>query len=301
MQSRIGMIVPVASVSTDGMSTLQNLYLTKFTHQWHSNFATRPEKLFVGVDMNLTISLFVKSQLERRNIFTTTYYRWYYGADGNRSGLFERMNYLNPAIPKDHPNRFPKLGQDTELDILRKIYDTGMKLQSFYRPSGKKIYYHSGGRYWRKAIEKKLSSHYKECSIDSDAKDTALASLNSQLYYWYWISNSNCMDVVAREVDSFPVPRVRDGFPTLLRRLFNGYFANAEKRVREGERINTTEVNFDVKLSKPIIDEIDKVLAKHYGFSEEWLDFIPPKGEARRTGINYDIKYRMGKELEGEE
>ena len=39
--------------------------------------------------------------------------------------------------------------------------------------------------------------------------------------------------------------------------------------------------------SKPIIDEIDKVLAKHYGFTEEELDFI----------INYDIKYRMGDEL----
>lgn len=37
-------------------------------------------------------------------------------------------------------------------------------------------------------------------------------------------------------------------------------------------------------------DEIDKVLAKHYGFTEEELDYI----------INYDIKYRMGKELEGE-
>jgi hypothetical protein len=45
------------------------------------------------------------------------------------------------------------------------------------------------------------------------------------------------------------------------------------------------------KLSKPIIDEIDKVLAQHYGFTDEELDFI----------INYDIKYRMGKELEGEE
>ena len=43
--------------------------------------------------------------------------------------------------------------------------------------------------------------------------------------------------------------------------------------------------------SKPIIDEIDKVLAKHYGFTEEELDFI----------INYDIKYRMGDELGGEE
>ncbi len=39
--------------------------------------------------------------------------------------------------------------------------------------------------------------------------------------------------------------------------------------------------------SKPIIDQIDTVLARHYGFTEEELDFI----------INYDIKYRMGKEL----
>lgn len=45
-----------------------------------------------------------------------------------------------------------------------------------------------------------------------------------------------------------------------------------------------------VKYSKPIIDEIDRELAKHYGFTEEDLDFI----------INYDIKYRMGDELNSE-
>ena len=46
-------------------------------------------------------------------------------------------------------------------------------------------------------------------------------------------------------------------------------------------------------LSKPIIDEIDRVLAKHYGFTDEELDFI----------VNYEIKYRMGQgtgEGEGE-
>jgi hypothetical protein len=48
---------------------------------------------------------------------------------------------------------------------------------------------------------------------------------------------------------------------------------------------------FNPRLSKSIVDEIDKVLAKHYGFTEEELDFI----------INYDIKYRMGSELGGEE
>jgi hypothetical protein len=43
--------------------------------------------------------------------------------------------------------------------------------------------------------------------------------------------------------------------------------------------------------SKPIIDEIDRVLARHYGFTDEELDFI----------INYDIKYRMGHGNEEEE
>jgi len=44
-------------------------------------------------------------------------------------------------------------------------------------------------------------------------------------------------------------------------------------------------------LSKPILDEIDHVLAAHYGFTAEELDFI----------INYDIKYRMGREEESAE
>ena len=49
--------------------------------------------------------------------------------------------------------------------------------------------------------------------------------------------------------------------------------------------------SFNPYKSKSIIDEIDKVLAKHYGFTEEELDFI----------INYDIKYRMGDELNDSE
>ena len=35
---------------------------------------------------------------------------------------------------------------------------------------------------------------------------------------------------------------------------------------------------------------IDKLLADHYGFTDEELDFI----------INYDVKYRMGEELNEE-
>lgn len=57
---------------------------------------------------------------------------------------------------------------------------------------------------------------------------------------------------------------------------------------KKGRVFSMKKQHFYIKLSKPIIDEIDKVLAEHYGFTEEELDFI----------INYDIKYRMGDELQ---
>ena len=43
--------------------------------------------------------------------------------------------------------------------------------------------------------------------------------------------------------------------------------------------------------NKPILDEIDTVLACHYGFTAEELDFI----------LNYDIKYRLGRNTESED
>lgn len=53
---------------------------------------------------------------------------------------------------------------------------------------------------------------------------------------------------------------------------------------------STMKIHYDEyhpNRSKLIIDEIEKVLAFHYGFTEEELAFI----------INDDIKYRVGDEL----
>ena len=72
----------------------------------------------------------------------------------------------------------------------------------------------------------------------------------------------------------------------------DSYIKNKERRSSFYKTTGKVEYDeFYPGLSKPIIDQIDTVLADHYGFTPEELDFI----------INYDIKYRMGKELEGDE
>ncbi len=57
---------------------------------------------------------------------------------------------------------------------------------------------------------------------------------------------------------------------------------------KKGRNFTMKKQHFYIKKSKDIIDMIDKTLAEHFAFTQEELDFV----------INYDIKYRMGKELE---
>jgi len=59
---------------------------------------------------------------------------------------------------------------------------------------------------------------------------------------------------------------------------------NSERRTMRFSHDNLTVQCIIPKFCKPMINEIDCVLARHYGPTDEDLDFI----------INYDIKYRMG-------
>ena len=58
---------------------------------------------------------------------------------------------------------------------------------------------------------------------------------------------------------------------------------------KDGDTISYAE--FNASESKPILDEADTLLAQHYGLTPEELDFI----------LNYDIKYRLGREADEEQ
>lgn len=126
-----------------------------------------------------------------------------------------------------------------------------------------------------------------------DAASCAFAAclLNSSLFYWFYSAFSDCEHINDSLIRDFCIPSKIDpsDWISLNMRLARSQKRYARRKTiltKQGHKIEYDEM--DAPQSKPILDEIDTVLAKHYGFSAEELDFI----------INYDIKYRLGRDAE---
>lgn len=280
---RYGVIVPISSISTPRMLPLMRLLVDNSSIHI-SNFAVRPAKLFVGVDMNLSILVGTSYKKKNRGrIFTTSYNRW---NESTRKHLFSTISYIESSFYETFA-ALPKIGLEIDQDILSKIMQYEPLARLRIKGSRNPIYYHSGGRYFRKCIRKKLSNEYKELSLQKNAEDAILCLLSSSLYYWLWIVFSDCYHVTRTDVDMIAVPdsMIEDKrLHRLSNSLINDLERNAEVRMRRrADGSERKEINYFVGKSKSLIDKIDRVLAEHYGLSEEEICYL----------VNYDVKYRM--------
>ena len=112
--NRIGMIVPISIVSTDGYSSLRKVLTMGLKGCYFSNFGVRPSKLFDGVDKRLTIFINSSEQV----YYNTKYTRW---NTEERDNIFNKLNYERVNMDFIHISGFPKISTDIELSILNKL------------------------------------------------------------------------------------------------------------------------------------------------------------------------------------
>lgn len=200
------------------------------------------------------------------------------------------------------------------VDILTQMKNKSknhLLLESFRNSSSYNLYYFRAVQYWFKVLDKepifeedgehKVTGEMKPLYFDSkDECYSVVALLSSNLFFLNYIIWSSCQVVNSRDfnlsIDIKSVdPSILQTLSTLGLQLQKDYQKNSHivrrNYAKKGRTFTMEKQHFYIKHSKSIIDEIDKVLAKHYGFTEEELDFI----------INYDIKYRMGDNLNEEE
>jgi hypothetical protein len=303
----MGMIVPISIVSADGFDTLRSLMQKNFRINWFSNYSMRPGKLFEGVEKRLTISLSSgKSTTSTSVIWSTKYHVW---SSESRASLFDGLNYTSITKVQLLKSAIPKLDGPLPAAILQKLSGKDRPVELRTRKTSKHVLYHTRKlRYFVQFLNRppkmvdsqgnsKTTSELKTIGFESAIeRDVALAAYNSTLFFWYYLAYSDCRNVNKREVMSFPLNtnsvKENKSVSGLTGRLMKDLQRNAMMQETNYEEYGTMTLEvFQPRLSKPILDEIDALLGAHYGLSEEELDFV----------INYDIKYRMGDELEGEE
>ena len=295
-------IVQLPLLSSSRMESLRVLLVECSSDFYFIPFDDRPGKLFEGLQHCRSTIFVTRIQASgESSIRGAKYQRW---SSVVREHLFYNIGFTSVTNIGKHGHVFPKLADELQSSVLGRLNGTTTHPLSVYlknTPAKDFVFYQESMQYWAKATYglpfyskngiKGAPPHgrYLHMSALSDARCIATV-INSSLFYAYFISYSDCFHLNDALVSSFPLVESVTSDAELIklsRKLMDELHEEATIKTigtKVGDSITYEE--FSAAKSKPIIDEIDRALAKHYEFTEEELDFI----------INYDIKYRMGRE-----
>jgi hypothetical protein len=299
-KGRVGMIIPISVACSGAMEPLRSQLEQSTRSLWMSHFSNRPGQLFAGAQNRLTI-LLTSGQQTSPNGYSTKYHRWD-AKRGERENLFPTLRHEILPESVSGPNKLlPKFGCGEAQNALAKI-KSAKRVGLITSKSGRNsiFWVRVPGYFCQFLLEPPMArpesggpdrvrGEVNEIRIDDKETCGLLhAVLNSSTYYQFFCTYTDTRHINPSDVSGFPFDLktfsndVKVKLMELSSKISKCFTAHRTVWRKSGLLIDS----IDSKPCKPIADEIDQVLAQHYGFSDEELDFI----------INYDIKYRMGQD-----
>jgi hypothetical protein len=302
----MGVIVPLSGLSTERMLSYQEFLWNRFNSlalAFYSGDA-HPSVLFDGVKYRLCTIIANNTNRADRDVWVSDYLRWY---AEERPILFPGKVAYTRCSFDSGSLRFAKAGTRLAEQIISKLLDQEPSLAVYLRRSGNgHITYHRSPVFWirsmdfepyfKSPVKDRSTDHLKDLFFQDPAQaQKAGAILNSSLFYLWFIVQGNCRNIAATDIETFPVGDLASSKLNPLLKIFAKLMTDLKRHSRRRVYVYKAsgKVEYDEfypDRSKPVIDQIDTVLAEHYRFTAEEADFI----------LNYDIKYRMGQN-EGDE
>ena len=300
---RMSFIVQLPLVSSSRMVAMRRL-LSRSSSALHViPFDDRPGKLFEGLEHCRSVIFLSQAPMADKNpaLYTTRYQRW---ATEVRKNLFTQIEFAHLIGEPICAGAFPKYASDLQEALFRRVQKLGtqdLAKSVAHKNSKEYVFYQEATGYWVKAAfglphyakngKVGAPAHGRYLYFDQpETAHAACAVLNSSLFYAFFIAYGDCFHLSDGLASGFPIkPEILTDqtLVELNKKLMKSLRENAERKTintKDGDKITYDE--FYGWKSKPIMDEIDRALAKHFDFTDEELDFI----------LNYDIKYRMGQD-----
>lgn len=296
---RFGMIVPVSATCTEGYIPLQHILLEQ-SSIYISSFSDQRGKLFEIPHPRLCIISYQK-QSGLNKVFSTTYikHEW-----KHREHLFQRLKFIE-ITKQVTTGSIPRYGTSIEQSVHAKLFSQSQHLGQYLCKNGTYKLYFTRKLSWFVQVTpfipriidaqdriRNPSELKTLCFTTPELADIAFVALNSNLFYWILTTRSDGRNLNMREVLRLPLniedmsPKIRNDLRSLAGQLADELQVNSEMRRMNFKESGPLTIQCILPCrSKTLIDQIDCILAHHYGFSDEELDFI----------TNYDIKYRVGR------
>ena len=302
---RLGLIVPVSIAAAEAFAPLRQVLRGKELKLWTAHFANRPGQLFSGAQNRLTIIL-AANGLGKIEVFSTRYHRWD-AKNGERRTLFAKLGYepVHELLQLAHGS-VPKVGSAIGVSVFRKLGLQRPLAEALVRQSAFVVHWVRVPGYFcqfhihppmvrpERGGPARPRGELLNISLpNAGHQRVAHAMLNSSTFYTYFCFTTDGRHINPSDVKLFPsgIDRLDRGRADNLRRASIDLEASFRRNTSAVRKSGLLIDSVDVSKAKPSIDPIDRILAAHYGFTDEELDFI----------VNYDIKYRLGADADDED
>lgn len=308
--SFLGCIVPLSICGSERFHQLRRTIMQHTSAHWLSNFEIFPCRLFDGAFQRLSILLARHKNTSDTCTFVTKIQRWY---ASERPHLIDLIFYTPTRCSINAPI-IPKLASPLQECILQKVlkHAGGQTIATILspHPTDHFVYYQEATNYWMKATCR--VPYYKKNGVimvpphgrflyflDPSNAHVIMAIMNSSLFYLWFATYSDGFHLSHTLVKTFPVYAELYSQKDLLllsealEQNIKLHARLSTRNTRPATRQNKGPLSIELEeyrmsYAKALIDEIDALLAQHYGFTQTELDFI----------VHYDSKYRMGKDDE---
>ena len=285
------MIVPVGLMGLEEAWPLRDMIKSRFEYGAFSSFGIRPAKLFEGVDQRLCIYVGRLGSQELQ-AFSTSYIHW---SAPERDILFQRIAYgdANVELPG---SRILKSGSTLLTSVIGRVLEkTNQPISLFLRKGTQYVmHYHRSPRYWIRGIDfephfdgggkSRSTHHFRDLYFEKQSVAKSItATINSTLFFVWYMTTGNGRNIAAPDVKNFPVGDMA-AWAKELSVAFDELMESYKHHSVIKHTKTSTFQEFRPSKSKPEIDVIDRLLAKHYRLTDDEIDCI----------LNYDIKYRVG-------
>lgn len=281
-------IVPISVCSSESSMPLHGLLESTCENIRISSFAVRPQPVFLNAMVNTSILNATKTGRPCKGVSMTKMYRKSIGT--SMSDILGSIKFITPN-GFYIKGRYPKISDEIELNILRKINSLPNTLAEYLRDKGEPVFYRAaGGRYFKVITPFSTgSAAEKSIQVDQDFQLPVGAILSSNLYFWFYQVYSDNLNLKKTELETFPMPSpaLLNKIAPQLTRAYEDFLVDIQQNVKTRKSDNYAHVKsfqeFKLGKSKKFIDKLDQIIAETFGLSPEELNFI----------INYEISSRL--------